>query len=289
MSDSSDIVELNIGGVTYSTLQSTLQSEPDSLLANLVGQQQQQQHQHNHLNNVSLDINNKITRDNKNRYFIDRDGVLFRYILDYLRCKKLILPESFQEKERLKSEAEYYKLTNMVKALTIHQQFGRTMQTTITPTLTTTINENESENLAASSASLSESSLVKQPRSVNGYIVVGYRGTFAFGRDGLADVKFRKISRVLVCGRVHLCREVFGDTLNESRDPDHGQTERYTSRFFLKHTFLEQAFDMLGEAGFVLVGCAASGCSGSTEPGKQTDNEENRWLHYNEFVFQRGL
>ena len=131
----------------------------------------------------------------------------------------------------------------------------------------------------------------------------------AFGRDGLADVKFRKISRILVCGRVHLCRDVFGETLNESRDPDHGQTDRYTSRFFLKHTFLEQAFDMLGEASFhmvsapsrratmcqvtcvglVQVGCAASGCSSSTsEIGKQTDNEENRWLHYNEFVFFRS-
>ena len=75
----------------------------------------------------------------------------------------------------------------------------------------------------------------------------------AFGRDGLADVKFRKISRILVCGRVHLCREVFGETLNESRDPDHGQTDRYTSRFFLKHTFLEQAFDMLSEASFFMV------------------------------------
>lgn len=129
----------------------------------------------------------------------------------------------------------------------------------------------------------------------------------AFGRDGLADVKFRKISRILVCGRVHLCREVFGETLNESRDPDHGQTDRYTSRFFLKHTFLEQAFDMLGEGAFLMVssasseercsflvfvfqvGCAASGCSSSTsEMSKQTDNEENRWLHYNEFVFYRG-
>jgi hypothetical protein len=83
--------------------------------------------------------------------------------------------------------------------------------------------------------------------------VCEYDGFLAFGRDGLADVKFRKISRILVCGRVHLCREVFGETLNESRDPDHGQTDRYTSRFFLKHTFLEQAFDMLGEASFLMV------------------------------------
>lgn len=41
-----------------------------------------------------------------------------------------------------------------------------------------------------------------------GYITVGYRGTFAFGRDGLSDVKFRKLARIIVCGRVALCREV---------------------------------------------------------------------------------
>ena len=58
-----------------------------------------------------------------------------------------------------------------------------------------------------------------------GFILVGYRGTFQFGRDGLADVKFRKISRILVSGRVSICREVFGDTLNESRDPDRGTTD----------------------------------------------------------------
>lgn len=86
-----------------------------------------------------------------------------------------------------------------------------------------------------------------------GVITVGYRGSFQFGKDGLADVKFRKLSKILVSGRVALCREVFGETLNESRDPDHGQSERYTSRFFLKHTFLEQAFDMLVEQGFKLV------------------------------------
>ena len=45
--------------------------------------------------------------------------------------------------------------------------------------------------------------------------------------------------------QVNLCREVFTDTLNESRDPDRGGQDRYSSRFFLKHTSLEQAFDMV--------------------------------------------
>lgn len=44
--------------------------------------------------------------------------------------------------------------------------------------------------------------------TVGGYITLGYRGTFAFGRDGQADVKFRKLQRILVHGKAALCREV---------------------------------------------------------------------------------
>ena len=36
--------------------------------------------------------------------FIDRDGELFAYILDYLRSGKLLLPENFRELARLREE-----------------------------------------------------------------------------------------------------------------------------------------------------------------------------------------
>lgn len=81
---------------------------------------------------------------------------------------------------------------------------------------------------------------------------------------------------------------MFGDSLNESRDPDRGSASRYTSRFFLKHTSLEQAFEDLNDAGFALVASCASGTSGlSADTKPNTDSEENRWNHYNEFVFSR--
>jgi len=270
-----DVIELNVGGVTYATTLGTLQqADTESPLATI--------------STMNLaEIRTIFGRDSKNRIFIDRDGVLFRYVLDFLRNKKLSLPENFAERDRLKIEAEFYRLVTMTRAL---MQLRPTSSNAPNGRYYNENNLNSSSNSA--SAVDPTSSLITSrpgPRSNSGYIVVGYRGTFAFGRDGLADVKFRKISRILVCGRVHLCREVFGETLNESRDPDHGQTDRYTSRFFLKHTFLEQAFDMLSEASFLMVGCAASGCSSSTsEMSKQTDNEENRWLHYNEFVFYRS-
>lgn len=226
--ESTAIVELNVGGVHYTTTRQTLTSDKNSRLCDLFGG------------------DSKI-KDAKGRIFLDRDGVLFRYILDYLRDEAIQLPEGFREKERLLKEAEHFKLTGLIKCI---QALNDANQ--------------------------------------SGCITVGYRGSFQFGKDGLADVKFRKLSRILVCGRVALCRDVFGDTLNESRDPDHGGPDRYTSRFFLKHCFIEQAFDMLHDQGFRLASSCGSGTAGSiAEPKPGVDAEENRWNHYNEFVFIR--
>lgn len=252
--DFPELVELNVGGVFYTTYISTLTREKDSLLGQM-------------FNGTSK---NNIVKDNKGKYFIDRDGVLFRYVLDYLRNQKLTLPENFHEKERLRQEAEYYQLPNLTKSISISLPKLASISNRIPP--------------IANCNSLSPvSSEGRQP----GYITVGYRGTFAFGRDGLADVKFRKLSRIIICGKVSLCREVFKDTLNESRDPDRGSQDRYTARFFLKHTYLEQAFDMLAEEGFKMVGSCGSGTNNVGEVKAGMDTEEARWQHYNEFLFER--
>lgn len=235
-----------------------------------------------------------------------------RYVLDYLRNLKLVLPENFHEKERLKQEAEYFNLTNLVKILNSYPvqkplqlpSLGQgesqqppvkhsSLQSTL-PTQASQQKENATHEAAVKSSNAENAAAANSnstPSPVGdrgpGYITVGYRGTFAFGRDGLADVKFRKLSRIIVCGKVSLCREVFKDTLNESRDPDRGENDRYTSRFFLKHSFLEQAFDMLQEEGFCLVGSCGSGTNSAGEIKPGMDTEEAKWQHYNEFIFER--
>lgn len=227
-----DVIEMNVGGVHYTSTRKTLTSDKDSRLGQLFDNK-----------NPSSQL-----KDAKGRIVLDRDGVLFRYVLDYLRDDVVQLPDGFREKQRLLKEAEYFKLNGLIKCI----------------------------------QALTETHA--------GCITIGYRGSFQFGKDGLADVKFRKLSRILICGRVNLCRDVFGDTLNESRDPDHPASgpDRYTSRFFLKHCFIEQAFDMLYEQGFRLAGCCGSGTSATaTELKPGIDAEESRWSHYNEFVFVR--
>ncbi len=178
-------------------------------------------------------------------------------ILDYLRDAQL--PSSITDKERLRNEAVHFGISDLAKLLDSPQRIN-----------------------------LPRSSIFGDRQKA--CITLGYRGTFSFGKDGLIDVKFRKLGRILVSGRVSVCREVFTDTLNESRDPDHGDAEcRYSSRLYLKHSCLEQAFDMLYENGFRLVTSCGTSTSAITseslKPG--VDPEESKWQHYNEFVFVR--
>jgi len=88
MTTSSSTIDLNVGGVHYTTSLTTLVSAKESLLCSMFEE--------------SKPAND--CKDNLGRVFIDRDGVLFRYILDYLRNRKLVLPENFSELSRLRLE-----------------------------------------------------------------------------------------------------------------------------------------------------------------------------------------
>ena len=158
-----DVVELNVGGVTYATTLTTLQqAEPESPLTTITS-------------GTGSDARaNVFGRDNKNRIFIDRDGVLFRYVLDYLRNKKLSLPENFSERDRLRVEADFYRLTAMSQALAscrVHPSSnGKSYNDSISQVTATTN--------ALDVQSNTPSSRPPPPRSNSGYIVIGYRGTF---------------------------------------------------------------------------------------------------------------
>lgn len=243
------VVELNVGGVLHTTSLDTLAKVDGSLLAEwFTGGEQ----------------NCQLLRDGQNRLFVDRDGQLFRFVLEYLRTGLPVYPESKYDRMRLATEAEFYRLPGLQSALT-----------------TAVTNGN---------CSCEDSAGLSQSRS--GFITLGYQGTFS-GRQGIggADVNFRKINRILVSGRVNLCREAFGESLNEGRDPDRGQDDRYTSRFYLKHSSLETAFDTLAAAGYRLTASCATGTAVGLPSGTNASKscaEEDRWAHYNQFVFYRS-
>lgn len=136
-------------------------------------------------------------------------------------------------------------------------------------------------------------------------ITIAYHGALSAGKPGGAnsDVNFRRIHRIVVNGQACVCREVFGHQLNETRD---GNVDalRYTSRFYLTHTFLEQAFDTLSQHRFRLVSSTShtpmsaqtapvsSSRSISLQKGKapassQVATHERQFLHYSQFTFVR--
>ncbi|KAA8586733.1 hypothetical protein FQN60_000569 [Etheostoma spectabile] len=254
-----DVVELNVGGQVYYTRHSTLVGTPNSLLGKLFSSKK--------------DASNDLARDPKGRYFIDRDGFLFRYVLDYLRDKQVVLPDHFPEKGRLKKEAEYFQLPDLVKLLTpddikhspddyFHSDY-------------------EDGSQGSDHRQCPPPSLVPADRK-SGFITVGYRGSCTMGRESQTDAKFRRVPRILICGRVALAKEVFGETLNESRDPDR-TPDRYTSRFYLKFKHLERSFDMLSECGFQMVACNSS----VTASFVNQHTEDKIWSSYTEYVFYR--
>lgn len=254
-----DVVELNVGGQVYYTRHATLVSTPNSLLGKIFSPKK--------------DATNDLARDPKGRYFIDRDGFLFRYVLDFLRDKQVVLPDHFPEKGRLRKEAEYFQLPDFVKLLTpedlkhspdeyFHSDF-------------------EDGSHGSDHKMCPPSSLVPADRK-SGFITVGYRGSCTVGRESQTDAKFRRVPRILICGRVALAKEVFGETLNESRDPDR-TPDRYTSRFYLKFKHLERSFDMLSECGFQMVACNSSVTASSVNQ----HTEDKIWSSYTEYIFYR--
>ncbi|CAI2176721.1 15786_t:CDS:2, partial [Funneliformis geosporum] len=84
---------LNVGGVKYETFRSTLIAHPSTLLGTMFQDEE--------------------TIDNKNEFFFDRDGKVFRYILQYYRNNKIYWPDSSREvsREELLDELEFFQIS----------------------------------------------------------------------------------------------------------------------------------------------------------------------------------
>lgn len=276
-----EVVELNVGGQVYVTKHSTLLSVPDSTLATMFSPSSPR---------GGARRRGELPRDSRARFFIDRDGFLFRYVLDYLRDKQLALPEHFPEKERLLREAEYFQLTDLVKLLAPKVTKQNSLNDEgCQSDLEDNLSQGSSDALLLRGAAAAPSGPGAHggggggaPDKRSGFLTLGYRGSYTTVRDNQADAKFRRVARIMVCGRIALAKEVFGDTLNESRDPDR-PPEKYTSRFYLKFTYLEQAFDRLSEAGFHMVACNSSGTAAFVNQYR----DDKIWSSYTEYIFFR--
>ncbi|XP_042274167.1 BTB/POZ domain-containing protein KCTD16-like isoform X2 [Thunnus maccoyii] len=253
----SDVIELNVGGQVYYTRHATLTSFPNSLLGKLFSNKK--------------GSSNDLSRDLRGRYFIDRDGFLFRYVLDYLRDKQVVLPDHFPERGRLKREAEYFQLPELAKLLSSEES----------KLFPDDLYYSDFDDASQGSDQRFYPSYSLDRRY--GYITVAFKGVCAAGgRESQTDAKAKKLPRIFISSRIGLAKEVFGDALNENRDSDR-PPDRYTCRFYLKFRHLERAFDMLSESGFHIVACNSSLTASSI--GHYADDKV--WSNYAQYIFYR--
>lgn len=96
---SQDLVRLSVGGLIFSTTKATLSRYPNSMLGAMF--------------NGSMPT----SCDEDGRYFIDRDGTLFPYVLNFLRSSQLALPADFKHYEQLAIEADFYQIEPLIQAI----------------------------------------------------------------------------------------------------------------------------------------------------------------------------
>ncbi|XP_072425820.1 uncharacterized protein kctd1 isoform X1 [Chiloscyllium punctatum] len=90
-------VHIDVGGHMYTSSLATLTKFSDSRIGRL------------------FDGTEPIVLDSlKQHYFIDRDGQMFRYILNFLRTSKLLIPDDFKDYSLLFEEAKYFQLQPML-------------------------------------------------------------------------------------------------------------------------------------------------------------------------------
>ena len=92
-------IELNVGGQHFTTSLETLRKDAGSML------------------NAMFSGRFDVKPDKSGAYFIDRDGTHFRYILNYLRTGKLLVPEDSMIKGELLAEAEFYQIQGIIEVL----------------------------------------------------------------------------------------------------------------------------------------------------------------------------
>uniref|UniRef100_A0A6A7GB03 BTB/POZ domain-containing protein kctd15-like n=2 Tax=Hirondellea gigas TaxID=1518452 RepID=A0A6A7GB03_9CRUS len=98
-------VHIDVGGAIYTSSLETLTRFPESRLARLF--------------NGTIPI---VLDSLKQHYFIDRDGKMFRHVLNYMRHGRLILPDDFTDFELLLEEARFFEITGLVGQLEEHRR-----------------------------------------------------------------------------------------------------------------------------------------------------------------------
>ncbi|KAK2586841.1 hypothetical protein KPH14_009779 [Odynerus spinipes] len=156
-------VHIDVGGTIYTSSLETLTKYPESRLAKLF--------------NGSIPI---VLDSLKQHYFIDRDGGMFRHILNFMRNSRLLIPENFADLDLLLEEARYFDIAPMCKQLEqIKKERIKNGATSLTSSTIGTICSTATSTASAASTMTTTTSS-SSPKQVSGR-QIGMRGKGASG------------------------------------------------------------------------------------------------------------
>mmetsp|Transcript_5509 Transcript_5509/g.10353 ORF Transcript_5509/g.10353 Transcript_5509/m.10353 type:complete len:152 (-) Transcript_5509:56-511(-) len=101
---------VNVGGTRFETSNTTLESEEGSMLA------------------AMFSGRHKLQQSKDGSFFLDRDGIPFRTILNYLRTGRAVLPAYETSLLELREEAEYYGLQALVEIIRDRQAYRSALE-----------------------------------------------------------------------------------------------------------------------------------------------------------------
>jgi len=200
----------------------------------------------------------------KQHYFIDRDGNMFRHVLNFLRTSTLVIPEDFDEVDLLLEEARFFELSAMVRALNEYKRRQKGKRTA-----TKAASSAEQNGLTASStASDEQTPVVVDCVIMNVSPDLGERVSLSAERQLLQEL-FPELRSALADYRS-------GTTVwTSTADSDQPAVSSYVVRFPLNgfcHLNSLQVIQRLMAAGFDICASAGAGVEGQ---------------QFSEYVFRR--
>ncbi|XP_071526713.1 BTB/POZ domain-containing protein KCTD1 isoform X2 [Panulirus ornatus] len=234
-------VHIDVGGSIYTSSLETLTRYPESRLARLF--------------NGSIPI---VLDSLKQHYFIDRDGKMFRHILNYMRHGKMLLPDDFADHDLLLEEARYFEIDGLVKQV---EEMKKTRHDS--RALQSSTSSASSLSSSSPSHSMSHASSLRHKPLVNGI----KREDDTHGYDVIAlNICPDLGERVVLSGERCVIEELFPEVSqpmmnSRSWSHDHRFIIRFPLNGYCKITSI-QAIQRLLNASFTLVTSNGGGVEG---------------------------
>ena len=125
-----DIISLNVGGIMYTATRKVLTTQP-KVVYDIDYQSEDEydgsptfyptRNQAEQRSKLQAMFGHPATKfcplDGQGNFFIDRDGQLFRHVLNYLRTGGLLSPSNYDKLQSLQCEADYYQIPSLSLAV----------------------------------------------------------------------------------------------------------------------------------------------------------------------------